>query len=165
MTEWRPIPGFPIYEASDEGQIRRARVLRMGPQNRNPLSPARHHRGYLQVTLTREDGKRVSVHVQRLIAAAFHGAPEAGAQARHLDGNPTNNRAENLKWGTASENTRDQVRHGTHRSTRRGAAAVCANGHERTPENVRVRRSGRRDCITCIREQNRQQYLKRKQAK
>lgn len=32
---------------------------------------------------------------------------------RHLDGNPANNRPENLRWGTAQENSDDMIRHGT----------------------------------------------------
>lgn len=32
---------------------------------------------------------------------------------RHLDGNPSNNRPENLRWGTAKENSDDMIRHGT----------------------------------------------------
>jgi hypothetical protein len=32
---------------------------------------------------------------------------------RHLDGHNTNDRLDNLAWGTASENQQDAVRHGT----------------------------------------------------
>jgi hypothetical protein len=33
-------------------------------------------------------------------------------QCRHLDGNPSNNRPDNLRWGTAKENAADMIRHG-----------------------------------------------------
>lgn len=48
-------------------------------------------------------GKTYKVH--RLICEAFNGpAPFEGAVAMHLDENPANNRAGNLKWGTQKEN-------------------------------------------------------------
>jgi hypothetical protein len=34
-------------------------------------------------------------------------------ECRHLDGNRTNNRLENLRWGTSQENAEDRHRHGT----------------------------------------------------
>jgi hypothetical protein len=39
---------------------------------------------------------------------------------RHLDGDPSNNRVRNLRWGTYSENEADKLRHGTRA---RGSAA------------------------------------------
>lgn len=51
--------------------------------------------------------------VHRLIAEAFHGPCPEGMQCRHLDGNPSNNLPDNLRWGTATENQRDRVTHGT----------------------------------------------------
>lgn len=50
----------------------------------------------------------------RLVCEAFNGPPPfPGAQARHIDGNPQNNRAANLQWGTNAENQADRIRHGT----------------------------------------------------
>lgn len=55
----------------------------------------------------------------RIICATFHGPPPFdGAQVRHLDGNPKNNQAANLAWGTASENAADTIKHGKHPSRR-----------------------------------------------
>jgi predicted XRE-type DNA-binding protein len=34
-------------------------------------------------------------------------------ECRHLDGNPENNRVDNLCWGTRSENAQDSMKHGT----------------------------------------------------
>jgi len=36
-------------------------------------------------------------------------------EARHLNGQPLDCRAENLAWGTPRQNRLDSVRHGTHR--------------------------------------------------
>jgi len=43
---------------------------------------------------------------------AFHGLRPNGQLVRHLDGNPKNNRAENLAWGTSLDNEADKARHG-----------------------------------------------------
>jgi hypothetical protein len=55
--------------------------------------------------------KRFAVH--RLVATAFHGEPNGSEQVRHLDGDKLNNLAENLTWGSQSENQKDRVLHGT----------------------------------------------------
>jgi hypothetical protein len=46
---------------------------------------------------------------------------------RHLDGNPINNRLENLRWGTHKENKADAIKHGT-------AHDIGMESSKRTPE-------------------------------
>ena len=68
--------------------------------------------GYLVVRLT-VGGKRRKFRVHQLVALAYHGPkPGEDYEVRHLDGNPKNNRAGNLAWGTRSENAKDRVKHG-----------------------------------------------------
>lgn len=63
------------------------------------------------------EGKTRWAYVHVLVCEAFHGAkPFPEAQVRHLDGNPLNNNAHNLKWGTPAENSADTKRHGRHRN-------------------------------------------------
>jgi hypothetical protein len=50
--------------------------------------------------------------VHHLVYAAFHGARDPGLDVRHLDGDPANNRPDNLAQGTRSENILDVVRSG-----------------------------------------------------
>ena len=59
--------------------------------------------GYRQASV---NGKTHLVH--RLVAKAFRPPPpsEKHTQVNHIDGDPANNRAENLAWVTPSENTR-----------------------------------------------------------
>lgn len=63
-----------------------------------------------------DKGHVVPMLVHRLVAEAFHGTPSPGAVTRHLNGDPSDNRAENIAWGTCAENSADMVRHG--KSTR-----------------------------------------------
>lgn len=58
-------------------------------------------------------GRKTKVY--HLVLEAFHGPkPSPEYEARHLDGNPLNNSAENLCWGTKTENSNDKWSAGTH---------------------------------------------------
>lgn len=105
---WRPVVDGPAYEVSSLGRVRSVatgRVLR--------ARPCKGRGGHLQVQLGRAGGNR---YVHALVLEAFVGPRPDGAVARHLDGDPTNNRPGNLAWGTVQENQADTVRHG--RTTR-----------------------------------------------
>jgi hypothetical protein len=47
------------------------------------------------------------------VLEAFIGPRPENCEVRHLDGDPSNNRLDNLAWGTKAENQADKVRHGT----------------------------------------------------
>ena len=71
------------------------------------------------------DSKSWTRYVHHLVLLAFVGARPPGTEARHLDGDPTNNAPENLAWGTHQENFMDCVKHGTDtRGVRNGAASL-----------------------------------------
>lgn len=81
--------------------------------------------GYAGVRLSR-DGKQRHHKVHRLICEAFNGTPTA-EHCAHADGDKLNNRPENLRWSTRSENIADSIRHGTFRF------ATAAQSGERHP--------------------------------
>jgi hypothetical protein len=60
-------------------------------------------------------------------------------ECRHLNGNPSDNRPENLAWRTRLENMADQGRHGTRPQGRRHGMAKL------TEDRVSVARALRRD--------------------
>lgn len=98
----RVIRGFLVHE---DGTI-------VGPSGL-VLKDYRRPDGYLSVN-RRDGGRNVQESVHRLVCEAFHGPPpDDKPWALHRDGNPLNNRAENLYWGTPAENYADSVRHGT----------------------------------------------------
>ena len=70
--------------------------------------------GYRTVGITRRAGEKSSTQlVHRLVCQAFHGDPPSPehTDVRHLNGDKRDNRAENLAWGTRSENMLDVVKH------------------------------------------------------
>lgn len=113
--ECREVMGFPDHRVSDRGSVY---LFADGLWWLLAQRPA--GKGYMRVRLSRSnnDGRseRVSAlrDVHRLVLEAFAGPPHVGAQARHLNDDKTDNRAVNLAWGTAAENTDDAIRNGLH---------------------------------------------------
>lgn len=106
---WLPAPGYEgFYEVSNEGRIR---SLRWDPPR--ILKPAPNHFGYPCASLRRADKKAATKKLHRLICHAFHGPCPPGMETAHLDGDPTNARADNLKWATHTENASHRIAHGT----------------------------------------------------
>jgi Mor family transcriptional regulator len=103
------------YTALEDGTI----IGRRG----KPLKLTLGANGYLTFCAW-VDGKTANFGVHRVVCEAFHGPrPFPGAQVRHLDGNPLNCRADNLKWGTVKENAADKKQHGTDQSGTRNPRA------------------------------------------
>jgi hypothetical protein len=110
LVEYRQIK--PGYRVGSDGSVwscvRIGRYKRFSP-DWHRLRPHAQHRGHLLAQLGRGDQR----FVHRLVLEAFVGPCPEGMECRHLDGNPGNNRLENLAWGTARENWEDALRHGT----------------------------------------------------
>lgn len=68
--------------------------------------------GYLLVSLFLNN-KWNTHRSHRIILETFVGPCPKGMICRHLDGNPKNNRLDNLEWNTNSINMKDRTRHGT----------------------------------------------------
>lgn len=90
--------------------------------------------GYFNVILCK-NGKHCGCSIHRLILESFVGQCPPGMQCRHLNGVRTDNRLENLKWGTRSENQQDAVKHGTHAGLRCGEKH---NGVKLTEKDVKT---------------------------
>ncbi len=95
--------------------------------------------GYATVRLSR-DGKQRSKKVHRLVCEAFNGPPTA-EHCAHKDGDKLNNRPENLRWSTRSENTQDSIRHGTFRFATAAQSGEKHPGAKLTADQVRDIRS------------------------
>lgn len=113
--QWRSIPGFPCYEASTLGRVRRAIDAPGRFQGRVLAQVSRKKSRYCCVSLT-HDGREHCAYVHRLVLLAFSGPPPTAEHAAaHDDGDRTNNHLTNLSWKTLKENEADKKRHGTYR--------------------------------------------------
>ena len=162
MTElWKDIEGYEgVYQVSNMGRVRSLdRVIKHVNDNRQRVWKGRmltlnsFHTGHLFVCLrTPEKGaKRFPVH--RLVLMNHYGPPGPNQECLHINGDPSDNNIENLRWGTRSENIQDAVRMGTHNMTRK---THCSKGHECSESNTIRYKSdpNRRRCRTCERERS-----------
>lgn len=129
--QWRPVVGFEgYYEVSDQGRVRsldRVVVEKGGMRRMRPgriMKPVARATGHLCINLMVK-GKIQCFRVHRLVLEAFGGPCPEGMECRHLNGNPQDNRPENLAWGTRRENQHDRWTHGTHnRGERHGLSKI-----------------------------------------
>ncbi len=118
---WKDIPGYErCYQASDQGRIRSLtrRITQIGrwgtPFTRiikgRVLRPGQYTKtGHVSVVLF--NGSNGSP-VHQLVARTFLGPQPPNTDVRHLNGNPKDNRAENLAYGSRTDNILDVFRQG-----------------------------------------------------
>jgi hypothetical protein len=118
VEEWRKIPSAPGYSVSSFGRVRRDAGLdhlgRKVPTAGKCLTARiiNARSGHYGVSLSC-DGKKLDRLVHRLVAEAFLGdQPTDYPFVCHIDGNPQNNCADNLYWGSGTTNAEDRTRHG-----------------------------------------------------
>lgn len=97
MSIWKSIDENPNYIVSNNGRVRRVGCDRD--------HSTRIHDGYELVDLY-SNGRRSTRRVHRLVANAFLPNPDNMPEVDHLDGNKTNNSADNLEWVSTKENCR-----------------------------------------------------------
>ena len=99
------IKGFPLYHVTKDGKvynIRRNREVTIHP----------HYRTGRNIVHLYSNGKRYNLKVYRLVAEAYIPNPENKPCVCHKDNDRTNNRVENLYWGTYKENTQQCIQDG-----------------------------------------------------
>lgn len=119
METWRDVVGYEgLYQVSDTGRVRS--IDRMTTGNRNRLIKGKVLRqwsngfGYLIVALSK-NGADKTLRVHRLVAQAFIDNPSEKPYINHKDGNPKNNRVDNLEWCTQAENVKHAYDTGLHK--------------------------------------------------
>jgi hypothetical protein len=130
QVEYRDVVGFPGYRVGNDGSVwscwkNNGRCSRTIESHWGRLGVSTNDSGHMSLGLYR-NGIRSRRWVHRLVLEAFVGLCPRGMQCRHLDGNPKNNKLDNLKWGTPTENSDDSKSHGTR---------ACGSGHGRSKMN------------------------------
>lgn len=115
---WKPIVGYEgRYEVSNMGRVRsidhinythnrfnecvshvKGRILKLG-----------NNRGYKHVRLSLPNGIYKIFLVHRLVAESFVPNPLNRPQVDHINTNPSDNRASNLRWTNQSENLLNEI--------------------------------------------------------
>ena len=104
----REIPGVAKYYVNEAGEVfsdKRGILHRLKPyaHGKPPY--------YYRVTVW-SNGRQRKLGVHTCVLKTFRGERPYGLVARHLNGISTDNRLENLLWGTIEENNADKIAHG-----------------------------------------------------
>lgn len=148
VEQWLPVPGWETtHEVSSAGRVRSKRRL-VGKSLRpgRLLTPETRVDGLRVTVQLSKDARRVRRGVGALVLSAFVGQRPDGMECCHNDGNPANNRVENLRWDTHSANVLDSVQHGTHFEA---AKTKCVRNHPYDSANTYIRPDGKRFCRAC----------------
>jgi hypothetical protein len=138
---WRPVSGAEgKYSVSNLGRVRsEAREIKRS-DGRIQKIPERicstppDGKGHPRVVIFYEQGSTGKTRpVHQLVMEAFVGPRPDGYETRHKNDIKTDNRLENLEYGTCSQNKYDSVRNGHHNHAR---LTHCKRGHEFTEENT-----------------------------
>lgn len=105
---WKVIPDFPRYEVSNLGRVR-SNCCKDGRKVRFILKAMQRGDGYLYVVLCISDPetgrvKKKDKYIHRLVAQAFIGKCNKGRVVDHISGDRLDNRLENLRYASLSEN-------------------------------------------------------------
>lgn len=117
MTEeWKIIPRFMTYEASNQGRIRSTINKRFKPPRlgHTILKSQREIDGRHRVSI-RIDGRCRRYLVHKLVMEAFVGECPQGYEVNHINGDHTDNRLANLEYVTKRRNYDHAIEKGLHR--------------------------------------------------
>lgn len=124
MSDWRTIPSYPEYEASNDGEIRNTKTGRIIKQQTDG-------RGNRTLQLSKDKRSR-TLRVSRLVAETYIPCDEdiTYLDAIHIDSDKSNNSTDNLKWGTRKETARNAFDNGIRRGPRSMGIRIVETGEE-----------------------------------
>ena len=107
--DWVELDEFPKYKISRDGRVfseKQYKELKLN-NKKNKVQT---------VCLTNRKGKEQNVSIHQLVGRAYIPNPKGYPLLKHLDNNPSNNRAENLEWDDNSGNGLDAFKDGINTS-------------------------------------------------
>ena len=141
---WKPIVGFEgLYEVSSLGRVRSAegkttssawaktRVWKQRIIKQHVSIRARSRYEEARVKLWK-DGKEYTFLTARLVAMAFCPGYREGLTVNHINGNPIDNRPENLEWITLKENIQHGFQHGLYAANQKPCTLIDPEGNKMT---------------------------------
>ena len=125
MEIWKPVVGYEgLYEVSDAGRLRNAKTQKIKIYTRNKTE----NRPF--VGLWRNNKIKI-FKPHTLVLTAFAGPRPQGMECCHNNGDPFDNKLENLRWDTPRNNQLDRIKHGTSNRGERCAVAKLTEAHAR----------------------------------
>ena len=112
---WKEIPGYEgLYQVSTCGRVAMyERIYKNGVLYKARIKKlCLNDSGYYLTVLSDSSGYKRNYRVSRLVALAFLPNPENKREVNHINGNPKDNRVDNLEWVTPSENIKHAYRTG-----------------------------------------------------
>ena len=129
METWLDVKGYEgFYEVSDHGRVRSAKTGKIKMFTTNKLD----NRPFLGLW---KHNKLKIFRPHTLVLTTFVGPRPQGMECCHNDGDPFNNRLENLRWDTTRNNQLDRIKHGT---SNRGERCVAAKLTEAQVRAIRA---------------------------
>lgn len=122
--------GYPRYRVGEDGSVWKYSKKR---KQWRVLKPKKARGNYDSVALYCNAQSRYFMN-HRLVLEAFVGPCPDGLEACHNDGNPQNNKVNNLRWDTRESNMSDKLIHGT---SRRGKPRTWVSRAELTLDEVK----------------------------
>jgi hypothetical protein len=135
-VRWKLVPGNDKYRISDQGKL----VYRFtGEEVIGYIDSDGYRTVYLR------GGNKNSIKISHLVLITFVGPRPVNQECRHLNGDRSDNRSDNLAWGTKKENHADAIRHGTHTSLHQdGVDNPCSKLTVEQIKDIRRRYKGRK---------------------